>query len=265
MLFLLEGRVWSRAITPLSLLGLRRGLVIGRRRGNLSGTPPGYKSPCSEPITWTVQFPDVVSRVAELETLAVSTLAQPAPPSAPPAVTGGSAFAQALARLSPAPRRPPAAASRRSSPLAESQVGQAEQPPGSNDGPRSRSTGAPSPARSPGEPWCAYFASWAAAQAGTPLGDAGAGPRFGRGITDWAERTGRYLPAGSTPAAGRPDSLRQRSRRRRRVRQPRRLADDDRGQLRPGREPGPPHALRGHRLRAHELRRRTPGWASVRE
>ena len=133
---------------------------------------------------------------------------------------------------------------------AESQVGQAEQPPGSNDGPaiamyRNSVAGA-----QPGEPWCAYFASWAAAQAGTPLGDAGAGARLGRRD----HRLGpahRPLPSRRVdPAARRPDPLRRPARRHRRVGQPRRVAHDRRGQLRPGRQPRQPDAERGHRLRA---------------
>ncbi len=150
-----------------------------------------------------MQFTDVVSRVAELQTLAVSTLDQPAPaPSAAPAA-GGSAFAQALATAG-LTYSAPAASGSGSAVLAaaESQVGQTEQPPGSNDGPavavyRSAVQGA-----QPGEPWCAYFTSWAAQQAGTPLGDAGQGLGSVAEITDWAQRTGRYLPAGSTPQPG---------------------------------------------------------------
>src|SRR4051812_49791254 len=49
------------------------------------------------------------------------------------------------------------------------EVGQAEQPPGSNDSPRiamyrSATAGAPGPG-----PPCAYFVSWACQQAGVPL------------------------------------------------------------------------------------------------
>jgi hypothetical protein len=85
---------------------------------------------------------------------------------------------------------------------AESQVGVFEQPPGSNDGPqlsvyRSAVAGA-----APGEPWCAYFASWSAAQAGTPLGDYGQGLGSVAEIADWAARTGRLLSAVTTPAPG---------------------------------------------------------------
>ena len=55
---------------------------------------------------------------------------------------------------------------------------------------------------SPGAPWCAYFTSWAAAQAGAPLGDSGQGLGSVAGIAEWASRTGRLEPAGSTPTPG---------------------------------------------------------------
>jgi hypothetical protein len=80
--------------------------------------------------------------------------------------------------------------------VAESQVGQAEQPPGSNDGPaismyRSAVAGAES-----GEPWCAQFASWVAKQAGIPLGDQGQGFSAVSQIWSWAQQTGRAITNG---------------------------------------------------------------------
>ncbi len=82
------------------------------------------------------------------------------------------------------------------------EVGQTEQPPGSNDSPRiaqyrQATAGAPGPG-----PWCAYFVSWAARQAGVPIGDSGQG--YGRvdDVMAWGERTGKALPAGSTPQPG---------------------------------------------------------------
>jgi hypothetical protein len=79
---------------------------------------------------------------------------------------------------------------------AESQIGQAEQPPGSNESPaiaqyRSATAGA-----LPGAPWCAYFASWAARQAGAPLGPQGEGLGSVAQISSWAQSTGRALPNG---------------------------------------------------------------------
>jgi hypothetical protein len=45
----------------------------------------------------------------------------------------------------------------------------------------------------PGAPWCAYFVSWAAAQAGAPIGDRGQGLGSVAAITEWAGRTGRLV------------------------------------------------------------------------
>jgi hypothetical protein len=88
--------------------------------------------------------------------------------------------------------------------IAESQVGQAEQPPGSNDSPaiatyRSAVSGARA-----GEPWCAYFVSWAAEQAGRPIGPGGAGLGYVGDIWSWAQQSGRAVPNGPgvTPAPG---------------------------------------------------------------
>jgi hypothetical protein len=80
--------------------------------------------------------------------------------------------------------------------VAESQLGQAEQPPGSNESPaiaeyRSATAGAV-----PGEPWCAYFASWAARQAGEPIGVNGQGLGSVSEIWSWAQSSGRALVNG---------------------------------------------------------------------
>ncbi|HEY4280416.1 MAG TPA: CHAP domain-containing protein [Conexibacter sp.] len=79
--------------------------------------------------------------------------------------------------------------------LAEGEVGQAEQPPGSNDSPRiamyRQATGG-----SGVGPWCAYFVSWAAQQAGTPLGNQGQGFGSVDQLYAWAQSTGRAVPNG---------------------------------------------------------------------
>ena len=80
--------------------------------------------------------------------------------------------------------------------VAESQIGQSEQPPGSNESPaiaeyRSASAGA-----APGEPWCAYFASWAARQAGEPIGVNGQGLGSVSEIWSWAQSSGRAVVNG---------------------------------------------------------------------
>lgn len=87
---------------------------------------------------------------------------------------------------------------------AAAEVGQAEQPPGSNDSPRiaqyrSATAGSPGPG-----PWCAYFASWACRQAGVPVGDHGEGFGSVDALYAWAQRSGRAQPngAGYTPKPG---------------------------------------------------------------
>jgi hypothetical protein len=85
--------------------------------------------------------------------------------------------------------------------LAQAEVGQAEQPPGSNDSPRiAQYRGATS--GSGVGPWCNYFVSWLAQQSGAPLGEQGQGFGAVAATWDWAQRTGRAIPAGSTPQAG---------------------------------------------------------------
>jgi cell wall-associated NlpC family hydrolase len=83
--------------------------------------------------------------------------------------------------------------------IARRELGVAESPPGSNESPRiahyrEATAGAPGPG-----PWCAYFVSWVANEAGVPLGEA----RQGFGSVDdvwaWAESAGRGIPAQGGP------------------------------------------------------------------
>jgi|tagenome__1003787_1003787.scaffolds.fasta_scaffold20973695_2 hypothetical protein len=85
---------------------------------------------------------------------------------------------------------------------AQSQVGASEQPPGSNDGPQLAVYRTAVAGSAAGQPWCATFVSWAAAQAGAPIGDNGSGSASVAAIADWASRTGRFMPASSTPSPG---------------------------------------------------------------
>lgn len=85
---------------------------------------------------------------------------------------------------------------------AESQVGVSELPPGSNDGPQLAVYRGAVDGAQAGEPWCAYFASWAAGQGGQPLGDRGQGLGSVGQIADWAQANGRLLPASATPTPG---------------------------------------------------------------
>jgi hypothetical protein len=85
--------------------------------------------------------------------------------------------------------------------FAQREVGQAEQPPGSNDSPRIGQYRQATAGSGVG-PWCAYFVSWAARQAGAPLGEHGQGYGAVADVAAWGQRTGRSLPAGSTPRPG---------------------------------------------------------------
>src|SRR3954452_21511863 len=113
---------------------------------------------------------------------------------ATPAATGPVALASTATGGTPAGQAALAAA--------EAEVGVAEQPPGSNDSPRiaqyrQATAGSPGPG-----PWCAYFASWACRQAGTPIGENGTGGGSVDGLYAWAQRVGRAEGSSYTPKPG---------------------------------------------------------------
>jgi hypothetical protein len=155
---------------------------------------------------------DIVSRVAEINALVQRSIS-PASPEAsafPSALTAASAPASAPAaaraplELVPQTAAFPGSGASGANVLAAaaSQVGQGEQPPGSNDGPALAAYRGAVAGSAVGQPWCATFASWCAAQAGVPVGDNGSGSASVAAIADWASRSGRLLPATSTPSAG---------------------------------------------------------------
>ncbi|MDX6729885.1 MAG: hypothetical protein QOK49_4690 [Baekduia sp.] len=80
--------------------------------------------------------------------------------------------------------------------LAQGEIGQTEQPPGSNESPRIAQYRQATAGSGVG-PWCSYFVSWAAQQAGVPLGEAGQGFGAVSAVSAWAQRTGRFTPAGA--------------------------------------------------------------------
>ena len=88
--------------------------------------------------------------------------------------------------------------------IAEGEVGQSEQPPGSNDSARIATYRTATAGAMAGEPWCAYFASWAANRAGEPLGNQGQGFGYVGDIWNWAQSNGRAIPNGPgvTPTPG---------------------------------------------------------------
>src|SRR5665213_2004100 len=102
-------------------------------------------------------------------------------------------LATALAPASSAATTPPTTGTGAQGILsaAETQIGVTEQPPGSNDGPQIAVYRDAVAGASPAQPWCASFVSWAAAQAGEPIGSNGQGLDSVKQITDWASSTGR--------------------------------------------------------------------------
>jgi hypothetical protein len=146
-----------------------------------------------------------LGRIAELQSLLAPP--QPAPVATGAPASSATAFASALQGASATTAAVPMQAGGTSAGQAmlaavRPEVGQTEQPPGSNDSPRiaqyrQATAGAPGPG-----PWCAYFVSWAARQAGVPIGDGGQG--YGRvdDVMAWGQRAGKALPAGSTPQPG---------------------------------------------------------------
>jgi hypothetical protein len=153
-----------------------------------------------------MSFDVTLARIAELQ----SVLAPPqARPAAAAANANGAAFANALQGTMTA--GPAASTSWNAGGTGAGQallsavrgeVGVTEQPPGSNDAPRIGQYRQATAGSGVG-PWCAYFVSWAAREAGVPLGDAGQG--FGRvdDVWAWAERSGKAIPAaGAQPQPG---------------------------------------------------------------
>jgi CHAP domain len=157
-------------------------------------------------MTREMSIPAILERIAQID-----QIMSPTPPAAAaaPAATGASsgtglfstALSQGIGQATPlstlvgGSAGAPGSAGARALAAAQAQVGVAEQPPGSNDGPgiaqyRSATAG------SGVGPWCAYFTSWAAAQAGAPLGEAGQGFGSVGALYGWAQRTGRATPAG---------------------------------------------------------------------
>ena len=142
----------------------------------------------------------------------INTMLAPRQPLTP-ATTGGTQFDAALASATAggpmataAVAAPPGlaaggSAGARALAAAQAEVGVAEQPPGSNDSPRIAEYRTATAGSGVG-PWCAYFVSWAAAQAGAPVGEQGQGMGATIAIEEWGKRTGRSLPAGSTPQPG---------------------------------------------------------------
>ena len=144
----------------------------------------------------------VLARITELQGL----LGRPAPVAAPSGafastLSQATGAAPVTAAASVAPLAPGAGVGARMVALAQAEFGQAEQPPGSNDSPRIAEYRTATAGSAVG-PWCNFFVSWLARQAGAPLGEQGQGFGLVAATWDWAQRTGRAVPAGQPPAPG---------------------------------------------------------------
>jgi hypothetical protein len=133
---------------------------------------------------------------------------RPAAPSAPPAPAAAPAAAQPFSSVmgTAAAAPAPALGSSTAVQAAAGEVGQAEQPPGSNDSPRIAEYRTAVAGAGVG-PWCAQFVSWAEKQAGTPIGEAGQGFQSVEAVAAWGQRTGRWQPAGSGVGGPAPGDL----------------------------------------------------------
>src|SRR3954470_19973495 len=133
-----------------------------------AATPPATPAPTT--TSFAAQLKSASGATLTAAPVAPAALAAPAAP-APPAGSAGQAIVN----------------------LVSQEVGVAEQPPGSNDSPRIAQFRQATAGSGVG-PWCAYFTSWAAREAGVPLGDNGQG--FGRvdDVYAWAQKTGKAIP-----------------------------------------------------------------------
>ncbi len=176
-------------------------LAVTRTGG--TAAPAGLAETAPEPagVAGGSSFADALQSANAAYSAPTTTLA----PSTNPALTSGVAASpyNPASTVSPigAPSTSPVGASSigagdRIVAIAETQVGQAEQPPGSNESPAIAQYRTATAGAIPGAPWCAYFASWAAHQAGVPLGSHGEGLGAVSEIWSWAQSTGRAIPNG---------------------------------------------------------------------
>jgi hypothetical protein len=141
-----------------------------------------------------------LARMAQLQAAFAPPVTQTTASVTPMPTANGANFATTLAatqagQATPLPASGGTPAGMAALAAAKGEVGVAEQPPGSNNSPRIAQFRQATAGSGVG-PWCAYFVSWAARQAGAPIGDQGQG--FGRvdDVYAWAQRTGKAIPAG---------------------------------------------------------------------
>src|SRR5262249_29834127 len=153
------------------------------------GAARGRCRPC-------MSFEVALARMAQLQSMLNPVAAAPAPAATQPAAATTSFASQLQSAGSTATLAAPTQATSAGQAIANllpKEVGVKEQPPGSNDSPRIAQFRQATAGSGVG-PWCAYFTSWAAREAGVPLGDNGQG--FGRvdDVYAWAQKTGKAIP-----------------------------------------------------------------------
>jgi len=156
-----------------------------------------------------VSLATVQARIAEIQqglapltgsaTGGVAAPATAATATAAPAFTAQLQGAMAPAGAAPVSAVPGGPAGQAIVNLVRNEVGVAEQPPGSNDAPRIAQYRQATAGAMAGAPWCAYFTSWAAREAGVPVGESGQGFGAVEQVWSWGQRAGKAIPAGAGP------------------------------------------------------------------
>ena len=142
-----------------------------------------------------------LARIAQLQSLFTAPAAAAPAATTAPAPSTTASFSTALQNAGPSSltgstavaQQPASNAGQAIVNLVQQEIGQAEQPPGSNTSARIAQYRQATAGSGVG-PWCAYFTSWAAREAGVPLGDNGQG--FGRvdDVYAWAQKSGKTVP-----------------------------------------------------------------------
>ncbi|MFN8108512.1 MAG: CHAP domain-containing protein [Thermoleophilia bacterium] len=121
-------------------------------------------------------------------------------PTAATVTTPAAASVAATATAAPAGTGTAGATGQRIAQIATAELGVSEQPPGSNNGTRIAEYRTAT-ANSGVGPWCAYFCSWVARQAGVPIGPNGQGEGWVPNVEAWGKQTNRWIPSGSSTHA----------------------------------------------------------------
>jgi hypothetical protein len=173
-------------------------LTTSGSAGALGTTAPGASSLQSGGSTFASALAQAsgVPASSPSGVASLSATAIPSTPYGPSAVTGASTLAGPSALTGPSATAGASGPGGQIVAAAETQIGQTEQPPGSNESPAIAAYRSATAGAVPGAPWCAYFASWAARQAGEPLGAQGEGLGSVAQIWSWAQQTGRAIPNG---------------------------------------------------------------------